>query len=938
MTLVSNADNARLQQWNDWKQQVNQIATADLHELAARLGINEAKGQKGDNRVYHSPHRDDKKPSLSIFHNGSQRGLVGWKDHTSGASGADAISLHQYVRGRGFKETVQELAEMYRIDALPAANNAQPIRRKSQIEYIADRVLAGDLQKAQRYLAGRGISETVIKRARRLRVLGWNNWTSKDPEKPIGTVGYGGEGLALVVRDRFNSYTVKGVDIRYETPDHNGGVKANSQGEKEGAPFVLDWKRFQKAHTVVVCESAINALSVLSCDLLGWDALALRGVETIEHLPTDIFQGKSVVIALDYDDVNKEGRRPGPEAAWKVYNHITASGAPCLMVDQLDWKINWDLNDILQAEGVDGLKKRLQQFEDCPIPGFYAGKKTYPGKARYFLPADDYKMYWRYQVAPDLTKFAREKKNEEGDYETVVEDVSGFRVADVSRVTIQSWEDTVHGTINGSGEVLFAVQAQTPQHGRKLKRVVMDDRQFTDPAAWSQIGYIYKKPEFMRLVSILSRTLDSSDRLAVNYIGLCYKRGQLAVNDAPDCYFKDILKQCPAYGHLQFNNGNKQHGRDVIAAFQDTFRQNAGSIMLVWALGAHLKAHTGFWPHMQLEAEKSSGKSTFLRHWAKATQCQVFSTQMLDTPFRIQSAVAYSGQPVAWEEISTLNPIAANAANQMLQQTYNYAYSVRAGTTPMVYSTPVLLTGEEVDMNSLIGKLTRTSITVGKQGREIPENLPPFPMRQWLEWLAKQTPQMIQQQLEHQTQRCMADSRSSSKDGNSKRIVKNFAAIRLAWRLLCDFLGLETGTGGFEIDLIREMNNFLAETEAARQPWVWIVEIIFAEIDAGKYAYPLAYDILDSKSVLLIRPKHMMQHIQHNSHLKARWDVLPIKTPRVFTKQMNAAGVILNGDDGKPLTRERTVNGKRISHMMALDLEKLEQFGLVITREIITNE
>lgn len=932
--------------WNSWKSNVNKIASEDLHDLADKLGLVAGKGQKGKDRLYHSPHRPDQNPSFSIFV--LKNGEMGWKDHTSGEQGGDAISLHKHCRDKSFGDTVRELAEMYNIPAFVPNTINQPKREKTQVEYIAERVLGGDKDKARKYLNGRGITDKIIDRCFAHKVLGWNTWTSTDPEKPVGTVGHGGEGVAFVVYDRHDKHQIRGVDVRYETPEHNGGVKTNSQGDKDGCPFVVDWARFRAATTVVVVESAINALSVLSAEIKGWDAIAIRGIATVKSLPTDIFTGKFVVLALDYDkpqsDVlpngkpNKDaGKRAGPEAMWELYAHISASGVPCIIVDQADWDDGWDLNDIIQAEKPYGLRQRLEKWETCPIPGYLAGDRKYPGRPKMYLPNDDYAIYWRYQVGPDLTKYI--EKTEEGDdgsRKTLsVADVAGFRVADLSRVRVQTWEDTVHGSKNGASEILFAVQAQTPQHGRNLKRTVMDDKQFTDPAAWSQLGYIYNKPVFMRLVNILSRTLDQTDRLAVNFVGLCYKAGKMQVNEGKDCYFKDVLRQCPAYGHLQFANGTQQHGRDVIHAFQATFKANAGALSLVWALGAHLKAHLGYWPHMQMEAEKGSGKSTFLRHWAKATQTQVFSTQMLDTAFRIQSLVAYSSQPVAWEEISTLRPEAAAAANQMLQQTYNYAYSVRGGTTPMLYSTPVLLTGEEVDMNSLLGKLTRTTLSFAKQGSEIPENLPVFPMRQWLEWLAKRPAQTVQEHLEVQFKRCLADSRSSEKDANAKRIIKNFAAIRLAWHYLCEFLNIDTNTGYFEHDLITEMNNFLSETEAARQPWVWITEIIFGEIDARRYDYPMAYDTIDGKEVILIRPKHMMDHIHHSSNLKSRWDALPIKTAKVFQKQMTLAGVIVNDDKGKPVERERTVNGKRISHMLALDLDKLATFGLYITRTAV---
>lgn len=934
--------------WNSWKDQVNKAASYDLHDLAQKLALIQMKGAKGPDRLYHSPHRPDTNPSLSIFHS---KGRAGFKDQATGDTGGDAIALHQYVRGMEFGETVRELAEMYHIPAFvpPQQAGGYTPREKTLAENIAERCLNGDKQKATAYLASRGITEKVIKRAINAKVVGWNDYHKKGVE--IGTVGYGGEGVAFIVRDRHDQLLVRAVDTRYQNPDHNGGVKTNSQGEKDGSPFVVDWRRFATAQTVVICESAINVLSVLSCEIPWWDAIATRGTGTIDSLPTDIFMGKFVVIGMDYDKPKPDqttdgkkspdaGKRPGPDAAIKLYYKLTAAGIPCILLNQLEWELDWDLNDILQKEGLQALKARLQDWETCPIPGFVGGDKKYPGKSRIHLPADDYARYWRYQVGQDITKYISEtKEDEEGNRKPIeIADIAGFRVTDVARVTIQPWEDTVHGSKNGSGETLFAVQAQTPQYGMMLQRTIFDGSQFADPAAWSKLGYIYKKPEFMRLTAILSRTMDSSAKLAVNYVGLCYKNRKLVINEGKDCYFKDALKQCPSYGHLVFNNGTINQAREVVKAFQHTFKQNAGLIPLVWALGAHLKVFFGFYPHLQMEAEKGSGKSTYLRQWAKALQTQVFSTQMLDTAFRIQQVVAYSGQPVAWEEISTLKPESAQAANQMLQQVYNYSYSVRGGTTPMLYSTPVLLTGEEVDMSSLIGKLTRTTLTYNKQGPAISDGLPAFPMRQWLEWLARLNPSAVNQHLEAQTKRCLVDSRSKENDPNAQRIVKNYACIRLAWHYLCEFLSIDIGTGYFEHDLLMEMNAFLAETEGARKPWVWIMEITFSEIDNNRYRAPVAYDVIDSKSVILLRATHIMDHIHHSTHLKPRWDALPIKTAKVFVKQLLADGVLITNENGQPKTVERTVNHNRYSNMLAFDLGKLAKFGLTITRDKLSIE
>jgi hypothetical protein len=74
--------------------------------------------------------------------------------------------------------------------------------------------------------------------------------------------------------------------------------------------------------------------------------------------------------------------------------------------------------------------------------------------------------------------------------------------------------------------------------------------------------------------------------------------------------------------------------------------------------------------------------------------------------------------------------------------------------------------------------------------------------------------------------------------------------------------------------------------------------------------------------VLLIRPSHVMDHIAHTPALRERWNALPIKSARVFKRQLMQAGAVV--DD----TKERVINGRRVPHLTALDLDRLAQYGL----------
>ncbi|MFY0104146.1 hypothetical protein ABTP95_20110, partial [Acinetobacter baumannii] len=90
-----------------------------------------------------------------------------------------------------------------------------------------------------------------------------------------------------------------------------------------------------------------------------------------------------------------------------------------------------------------------------------------------------------------------------------------------------------------------------------------------------------------RMVNILERTADLGARQAANFVGVAWRDGQLIVNEGPDCYFTEPEKQCP-YHNLTFPTGGDREARQVIGAFQETFKHNATLFPLVWGLGAHL--------------------------------------------------------------------------------------------------------------------------------------------------------------------------------------------------------------------------------------------------------------------------------------------------------------------------------------------------------------
>lgn len=883
----------------------------DLHDLADKLGLERPQG--GGN--YRSPHHDDRNPSLSIYDGGRK-----WKDFSDDDAGGSCIDLVMHVEGCEAADAIRRLHDLYNLPLERPDTPRTPQQPKTRAEYIAARCF-DDTAPARAYLVeDRKIDEEVVDAAIKRQAIGCNHWHSEKREQ--GEVGYGGTAAAFIVRS-LNPGHVVAVDLRYLDPELNGGVKTMSQGDKAGWPWVSDLKKLERAHTVYVVESAINALSIESCKMGGVAAIATRGTGAIEQIDWRVLRGKAVRICMDWDQPNEKGDCPGTKAAWRLLELLNTLDISAMLVDQSKWdEYEWnDVNDILKDADSVTLRSALNELEAWLIPG-KPGKMADDGRReRIYLPAHDFAEYWRFRQLPDFLRRVTTKKGPDGDEREEPVDVAGFRVAGITRVQIASSTSAMTGEPDLAPKTLFSVSVQTARHGPRLIRKVFEDERLHNVDHWQKFGPIYNRSAFLRAVNILERGADLGATKAVNFVGLAWHEGKPKVNEGPDCYFTLPRQQCP-YHNLTFPRGNRQDAMSVVAAYQETFRENAATIALVWALGGHLKAFTGFWPHLVMEANKGAGKSTLIKRLERSIGFTMFSRQSMGTGFRQMTSVSHTSHPVGWEEISAGKQEVIDQAVNMLQEAYNFTTTMRSSDmTEFLISAPVLLAGEDVPVKSLIGKLVQTDLT-GKKGPMMPDDLKQFPVREWLEFLATFNRPQIKNRLEKARSWLRERLMAARDDDGATRMLGNYAALLCCWGLLCDWLDLDRGQGGFPDDLLQAMNSHISGTNAEREPWVWIVEILFSEISSRRFAFPFRFDVLDDKEVLCVRPSHVMDHISHSTHLRGKFDSLPIKSHGRFRKQLVGAGVLAKE------SIERTINRQRIAHMVALDLKALERYGL----------
>ncbi|WP_205730879.1 toprim domain-containing protein [Bordetella hinzii] len=913
----------------------------DLHDLADRLGLQ----RQGGNGNYHSPHHTDKSASVSIFNDGRA-----WKDWSGSEAGGSCIDLMQFCLPELSTplEAAKQLGQWYGIPIPSKSPDSRVMavqEPRSKADYIAERCLA-DTQPAVDYLIGRGISEAVAARVTAERVVGWNIWASD--KVPAGQARYGGPAAAFIVREPASGRVVA-VDLRYADPELNGGIKTQCQGEKQGYGWTSDVKRLRRAHTVYIVESPVNALSV-ECGHFpeGIAAFALRGIGNIPHIDWSWLRGKRVLIALDHADAVNErtGQRPGLAAAWQLSEILTAQDISSMLVDMQDWEEGEDINDVLKQHGADELTRRLKVLEPWLIPGMPGniGERS-EGTRRIFLPGHDFGVYWRYRVTEDFTRYVVKYRDNpdddggEGDRSEELGDLCAFRVVGFSRLHIQGHVATINGTPDTQPKEVYGVSAQVARDRATLRRDVIDSKQIYNQEWWrNAFGHIWKPSEFARMVNILERTADLGARNVVNFIGLAWRAGELTALEGKDCYFIEPQKQC-LYHNMAFPRGSRTDAATVIAAYQETFSNNAAAIGLVWALGAHLKMVLGFYPHFQMQAQKGAGKSQLLDRLQSTIAFQMLSAQMLKTDHRRRASVSYTTHPVGWDEFSKLPKAVLSDIDGLLQSTYRTEFTrVGASLVPYLMCAPVLLAGEEVDVESLQSKICRTSLSVEKQGPLLARDLPQFPVWEWIQFLATQPAARVLELHAKCLARCAQRCRADERDATARRMLENYAAVLVAWVLLAEFAGIEATQGSFAEDLMAEMNAHIVDTNGTRLPWVWIMEIVLSEIEAQRFAYPYTWDKVltdDGEDVaLFVRPNHIMDHISTAPHLRVKFDTLPIKTGRIFKQQLMQSGVVVSYD-GKPLENvDKIIRGSRAQRMTAISLAKLEALGLYATPDL----
>ena len=132
---------------------------------------------------------------------------------------------------------------------------------------------------------------------------------------------------------------------------------------------------------------------------------------------------------------------------------------------------------------------------------------------------------------------------------------------------------------------------------------------------------------------------------------------------------------------------------------------------------------------------------------------------------------------------------------------------------------------------------------------------------------------------------------------------------------------------GFPLDGDQERTGDIFHDPA---PWLWIISEVFKSIETGTFCYPFKFEKKEGTTVLCIRLADVMRHIakRHTGPAVARKS---IETHVMLKRRLSKAGVLCTSNEDTLMSVERTINGKRVAHMVVLDLPALADFGVQVT-------
>lgn len=949
---------------------VSDIKAIPILEIADNMLnlVRDSKVKSGKDILYHGPNGNGRTGSLSI-----SPPLNLFNDFSTGTSG-DSINLVSYVLGIDNQEAIKQIAQRFNIKPDPPQTSS----KKTLCQWIAEKALNNarniEISSHENYLTQtRKISKITIKHAIQKGVLGYSDYTA--PTKQPTQAGYGGNAIVFIIKD---GHQTVAVDMRFLNPTDNGGIKTQCQGNKTGHYWTIDPYKLKKAKIVVIVESAINALTIDTCNIPHIASIAVMGVGNIDSIDWLKFKGKKIIIALDKDRPSPLGQLAGQEASWKLQQQLTNLGLASFLLDQTKWHnsgitdnditnhINTseirkqeyrslntedagiykgkireiltnygvDLNDILVKGKEKNIKSALGNIQDGLIQGVYYEEIKVKNKLP--IPYADWNSYKKYRTYPQHTIFLKTttKINELGEeqIETIEVDVCGFRIEGIKKIEVISYTSAITGLPDTQPNDIYAALVQTRLSDTQLIEQVLP-KGIHNLQTWeAAFGSILNPTLFKRALTILESTARNNTIRVSNLVGLTWLDGKLVANDKANCFFIAPEKQCASYYNLVFKSGKITDCPHILNKYKELYHNNSALLMLIWSLSTHLKLFTSYYPHMMIGADKGAGKSVIMELIGKTCPLQKYSINELNS-YRIRIATSGTSFPVAFDEFSNAPINKRLEVVSMMQNLYTSTSTV-AGSDAIEYFTmsPILIGSEDTSgLDNVLSKTVKVTFPISEQGTLFDTGtLPQWPLKEWMEYLASIKRDDFRQAYKICLEKCQ--STSTATDQTSTRMVKNYTLLMLAWRYVSHFAGIPIESWDVEESIIREMNTHIASTDADREPWVKIMDKLLIDLRSSRYPHKWTTDtIIDElgfdQPCLIIKLGDIMDYITND--LKEFSKNLPITSKRALKAQLQSKQVILDKVI-HPYLPTQDGGNKRFHNFVAIPATKLLKYGLTI--------
>jgi len=307
---------------------IEELKQLDLVELLTRAWGMSFRPE-GGSFVARSPFSEDRNASFYVAR--SSDGHWVYCDHSDGSSGSVIDLMMRKLQNSDFGGACAEarrLAEQCGVSACGSACPAAPLPQ-TDWQWLHERLRANDASVCREYLVGRDLDEALVDEL----------------------IGAGVIVLNRLDGSRYCCFAVHDASGRLQSL-FNRRIDGPSEREKfllgRQAPFCVDWSGVATARSVSLCESIIDALSLLTVDPAAC-VIAVPGA----HYDLSQLQLPDAVQLIDAFDADQAGR----SAAGRLQQAFAGR-----QVDRFDMFGAHDLNEFLQrrhwmSESVRGTAK-----------------------------------------------------------------------------------------------------------------------------------------------------------------------------------------------------------------------------------------------------------------------------------------------------------------------------------------------------------------------------------------------------------------------------------------------------------------------------------------------------------------------------------------------------------------------------------------------------